>query len=166
MANFLYYNNATIDLLLKLIPSNGTLDTYDGILYCRSYSGVQISASYRRGYLYLKNTGQRDYDYLYTHPISSINDGKFHHIAITVNTSHLFSLYLDGKYLGGATCSFRADDEIGLTISSSYRNCVNICNYRISKGVRWTEDFISPYSELFGYKYLYNNENNIYGINK
>jgi len=84
-------------------------------------------------------------------PFSQIYNNGYHHFALIRNSNVSFSFFLDGKNLGTYSWSY------GVTMSNfnfsdgMYYHQFDIMYIRVSKGIRWTEDFIggTPIDDLF-----------------
>jgi len=145
------YNNSTYNYVFSIGSQRGST-TY-GTQTCYLSSNINIEKNFIE-------FSQQNGDAAFTKYNINVRDDIYHHYACTIENNSLFKAYLDGKKI------LQYSRSISSPTTLAVYTRIYIFNYRISKGLRWTEDFVGQ-TPLDDVRWTIKESNdNIYGVTK
>lgn len=144
--------NFTIDFIFKSDPSySNDNDIYSFVLGFGKSTNTNYGFSgdgYITSNININSSfidfSQSEYNRFAKYPVN-LKDGIYHHYAFTTENNSLHKVYLDGRKILEYTYALQSNITFAICISSNWNNTFpSLCvlNYRVSKGLRWTEDFV------------------------
>jgi hypothetical protein len=155
MDSFLWGNNYTLDFVFCILNNSSSFM----ILQSNDYMMLGYSTT---GYITI-NTGTSINNNAPVKWYVGNSYGELHHLAyMKENYDHY--MYIDGIRVSGSVYSANHNDnEISLINDRGYCGYNGfVFNMRFSRGIRWTEDFNHPYTDVFYNLKERNNE--LYGL--
>ena len=163
--------NSTIDFIFRPIKTPNNYNTFITFRYSNSNKSDEKIWMYKNDNTLRFNQSNADNEEN-IYRSDNLIDGLWHHMAITIENNSLFKIYLDGKFILSGTHDISFVSHIGFSLScilyesNNTRPLIHLTNYRVSKGLRWTDDFVgqTPIDDARYTIKEYNNE--VYGIKR